>query len=54
MDLWTSPTDRHEPFGPCGQARGQRLRVDHRLDHTLAPLAHKLHRTDHNFFTFKI
>ena len=36
VDLWTSPTDRREPYGPCGQARGQRSRVAH----TLAPLAH--------------
>ena len=40
VDLWTSPTDRREPYGPCGQARGQRSRVAHRLAHTLAPLAH--------------
>ena len=36
MDLWTSPSDRREPFGPCGRDRGQRIRVAHRLAHTLA------------------
>ena len=46
MDLWTSPEDRREPCGPYGQVRGQRLRVAHRAAHTLAPLAHKLHRTN--------
>ena len=40
MDLWTSPSDRREPCGPCGRDRGQRIRVAHRL-------AHKLHRTNH-------
>ena len=47
VDLWTSPSDRREPFGPCGRDRGQRIRVAHRLAHTLAPLVHKLHRTNH-------
>ena len=48
VDLWTSPADRREPRGPCGQDRGQRGRVAHRLAHTLAPLAHKLPRNNHN------
>ena len=47
VDLWTSPSDRREPYGPCGRDRGQRIRVAHRLAHPLAPLAHKLHRTNH-------
>ena len=45
VDLWTSPADRREPFGTCGQDRGQRWRVAHRLARTLAPLAHNVHRT---------
>ena len=48
VDLWTSPADRREPCGSCGQDRGQRGRVAHRLAHTLAPLAHKLPRNHHN------
>ena len=42
-----------ESYGPARAlravwtARGQRERVAHRLAHTLAPLAHKLHRTNH-------
>ncbi len=39
--------NRREPCGPCGRDRGQRIGVAHRLAHTLAPLAHKLHRTNH-------
>ena len=30
MDLWTSPADRPEPFGPCGQPMDN-VRVAHRL-----------------------
>ena len=48
VDLWTSPADRRAPCGPCGQDRGQRGRVAHRLAHTLAPLAHKLPRNHHH------
>lgn len=30
MDLWTSPAERPEPFGPCGQPMDN-VRVAHRL-----------------------
>ncbi len=31
VDLWTSPSDQPEPFGPCGQPDGQLQAVAHRL-----------------------
>ena len=47
--MWTSPSERPEPFGACGPARGQRMRVAHRLAHTLGPLAHSCTGTTTSF-----
>nr|VFK36127.1 MAG: hypothetical protein BECKLPF1236C_GA0070990_104922 [Candidatus Kentron sp. LPFa] len=51
VDLWTSPSDRPSPFGTCGQP------VDNPSgcpppDHTLRPLAHKVHKGYNNQIIF--
>nr|VFK68620.1 MAG: hypothetical protein BECKUNK1418G_GA0071005_12522 [Candidatus Kentron sp. UNK]VFK73663.1 MAG: hypothetical protein BECKUNK1418H_GA0071006_12442 [Candidatus Kentron sp. UNK] len=51
VDLWTSPSDRPSPFGTCGQA------VDNPSgcplpDHTLRPLAHRVHKGYNNQIIF--
>ena len=53
MDLWTSPSDRREPCGPCGQPVGNAKARCPPPDHTFAPLAHEIHRTDNRIFMKK-
>nr|VFK10654.1 MAG: hypothetical protein BECKLPF1236A_GA0070988_1004122 [Candidatus Kentron sp. LPFa]VFK26763.1 MAG: hypothetical protein BECKLPF1236C_GA0070990_1003824 [Candidatus Kentron sp. LPFa] len=48
VDLWTSPSDRPSPFGTCGQPGQTTLRVAPPPDHTLRPLAHRVHKGYNN------
>ena len=44
MDLWTSPSDRREPYGPWGQPVDNAQARCPPPDPTFAPLAHEIHR----------
>ena len=46
LDLWTSPSDRREPCGPCGQPLDNARARCPPPDHTFASLAHEIHRTN--------
>ena len=46
MNLWTSPSDRREPCGPCGQPPDNAKARCPPPDHTFASLAHQIHSTN--------
>nr|VFK69411.1 MAG: hypothetical protein BECKUNK1418H_GA0071006_101328 [Candidatus Kentron sp. UNK] len=50
VDLWTSPSDRPSPCGTCGQP-GQTTSLLP-TDHTLRPLAHRVHKGYNNQIIF--
>jgi hypothetical protein len=54
MDLWTSPEERLEPFGTCGQTDGQRFALPTACPHAQAshPQIHRLN--NNNFVNFFI
>jgi hypothetical protein len=53
--MWTSPSDRPEPFGTCGELVHKRLGVCTQPPHTLGPLVHNsTGATTTTFFYFFI
>lgn len=49
MNLWTSPAERPEPFGTCGQADGQLFELTTACPHSLASRP-QFHRLNNYFF----